>query len=462
MGRESITRSVRISSGGALAALLPHYLAFYAFGTPLYTDRIAEWIMARMPSRYAVAILTHLGEWAKPWACTGGLAALGFVLFLARLAGARSPPKWRTAVVILFGATMAAAVAWSCGYSSFAGSAAFWAPALAITAFWPFERQTTKISVRASLSRRDAVAAVTQHGLPVLMGAGVVAVAAENFFRNESLARRAGQTVALFPFQPPLDRQNFGGGLVRKEVTPTPEFYGMSKDTVDPVIDAQTWRLTVSVEGRPIRRYSYAELLALPRQLRYVTLRCISNTLQSDLMGDAEWAGVCFSQLVDRHMLPPKIVEVALMGADGHDDSLRLDYAFGPETLLAIGMNGKSLSRTHGFPLRLLAPRYYGCRNVKWIVGIDLVSKPYYGTWQRLGYTDEPVVHIASHIDRMRRDGMCIEFGGVSFAGSRGIRAVRVRANKGPWHPTVLEPALSPYAWTRWTGARRSRTRGLD
>ena len=168
-------------------------------------------------------------------------------------------------------------------------------------------------------------------------------------------------------------------------------------------------------------------------------------------MGTAEWGGVSFSQLIDRRLLPPEITEVALTGSEGHDDSLKIDYAFGPEALLALGMNGKSLSRTHGFPLRLLAPRYYGCRNVKWIVGINFVSKPYYGTWQRFGYTNEPVIHIASHIDRMRRDGQYIEFAGVSFAGSRGIRAVRVRADRGPWHPAILEPALSPYTWSRWT-----------
>jgi DMSO/TMAO reductase YedYZ molybdopterin-dependent catalytic subunit len=438
---EPIARTIRVSSTAALAGFVPHYLAFYALATPLYTDRIAEWIMARMPSRYAVAILEHLGGWAKPWACTGGLAALGFILFIARLAGSFSPAKWRVAVVILSGLPMAMVLTWSCGYESFLGSAALWAQALAITAFWPFEQQLPTWAVQ--MGRRNALAA--------LMGAGVVAVAGESFLRNERLARRAKQPVDLFPFEPPPDRQMFGAGLVRKNVTPTAEFYGMSKDTVDPVVDPKSWRLTVSVEGRPIRRYTYAELLALPRQLRYVTLRCISNTLKSDLMGTAEWAGVTFSQLADRRILPPEIVEVVLLGAEGHDDSLKIEYAFGPETLLALGMNGKTLSRTHGFPIRLLAPRYYGCRNVKWIREIDFVSRSHPGTWQRLGYTDEPVVHIVSHIDRMRRDGQYIEFGGVSFAGSSGIRAVRVRADRRPWQPAILEPALSPYTWTRWT-----------
>ena len=165
----------------------------------------------------------------------------------------------------------------------------------------------------------------------------------------------------------------------------------MSKNTVDPNIDTQTWRLFITLDGKPLRHFSYAELLSLPKQIRYVTLRCISNTLKSDLMGTAIWAGVHLSQLIDRRTLPSAVIEAAFIGVEGHDDSLRIDYAYSDESLLTLGMNGKTLSRTHGFPIRLLAPNYYGCRNVKWIREIRFVTKPYYGTWQRLGYTKEPV-----------------------------------------------------------------------
>ena len=52
-------------------------------------------------------------------------------------------------------------------------------------------------------------------------------------------------------------------------VTPVSEFNGMCKYTVDPVIGPANWRLEIT----------YAELLSLPRTARFVTLRCIGNTL---------------------------------------------------------------------------------------------------------------------------------------------------------------------------------------
>jgi DMSO/TMAO reductase YedYZ molybdopterin-dependent catalytic subunit len=414
-----------------------HYTAFYLFTTPLLTDQIAEWMMARTPSRYAVAILTGLGTWAKPCAATGALAFLGFVLFVLRLLRRRLGVPY----MLVIGAALAFAISWNFGYSSFAGALAFWIPALAVIAFLGESKPPEVSQSRRTLLLKAA---------PILMSTGVVAVAAESFLREASLEKRANQPVDLFPFQPPLDRQSFGAGLVRKEVTPIPEFYGMSKNAVDPLINLASWRLKVTIEGKLVRAFSYGDLLAMQRQYRFVTLRCISNTLKSDLMGTAQWGGIHLSQLIGRATLPADIIEAALIGVEGHDDSLKLDYAFGNDTLLALGMNGKTLSRTHGFPVRLLAPSYYGCRNVKWIGEIRFVRQPYYGTWQRLGYTKEPLIHTCSHIDHMKRDGSLLAFGGVSFAGTRGIKAVRVRANSGPWQPARLEPTLSQFTWTRW------------
>ncbi len=419
----SLSRAAQVSSLATLAGLLVQYTAYYAFGTPLLTDRIAEWIMARTPSGSAVAILQTFGPWAKPFAATGALALLGLFLFILRLI-----PKlilWVLTLVLLIASTPS--------------DLTFWLPALIVSFFEA--RQPQPIS----LPRRQ-----------FLMASGVIAVASEAFLRDQFLARRANQPVDLFPYRFPVDRANFAPGLVRKAVTPIGQFYGMSKNTVDPVIDTRIWRLLITLDGRPLREFSYSQLLNFPKQLRYVTLRCISNTLKSDLMGTAVWAGVHLSQLIDRRDIPVNVIEAAFIGVEGHDDSLRLDYAYTEESLLALGMNGKTLNRVHGFPLRLLAPNYYGCRNVKWLREIRFVTKPYYGTWQRLGYTKEPFIHICSHIDHFRRDGSLVEFGGVSFAGTRPIRAVRVRANQGSWQPARIEPALSPYTWTRWTAQLRA------
>jgi DMSO/TMAO reductase YedYZ molybdopterin-dependent catalytic subunit len=376
-----------------------NYLLFLAAGVPLLTDRIAEWIMARTPNDYAVFLLTHLGEWAKPLAATGGLAAIGVVSWMFFFPILLLRPRARR------------------------GGEAAPAPAPAV------------------LSRREVFT-------PLLMAGGTALVATESFLRDRAYAARAVEPQLLYSFQPAPD--TFGEDLVRPFITPVEAFYGMSKNTVDPSIDPRQWRLQITLDGRPLRSLSYQELLALPRFQRITTMRCVSNTLRSNLMGTAEWSGVSLRQLIDPSRVPSGVVEIAFIGADGHDDSLAASHALSEDVLLALGMNGFTLNRVHGFPFRLVAPRYYGFKSVKWLREIRLVTRPYHGTWPKMGYTKEPVIHTMSYIDRVRPDNGSLRLGGVAFAGLRGIRRVQVRADAGPWVDAQLETPMSRHTWTRW------------
>ncbi|GIU80795.1 MAG: hypothetical protein KatS3mg005_4033 [Bryobacteraceae bacterium] len=396
-----LRRTLRRSSLAALAFCALNYLLFLAAGAPLVTDRIAEWIMARTPNDQAVFLLTRLGEWAKPLAATGGLAAIGAAAWLVVFA----------VELVLRRARRAAA------------------PAAAQA---------------AGPTRRDVFT-------PLLMAGGTALVAGESFARNRVYAARAVEPRVLYPFQPPPD--TFGEGLVRPFITPVEAFYGMSKNTVDPVIDPRQWKLDITLDGRPLRSLTYGELFSMPRMQRVTTMRCVSNTLKSNLMGTAEWSGLSLRQLIDPSRIPSDVVEIAFLGIDGHDDSLDPRHALSDDMLLALGMNGTTLDRTHGFPIRIVAPKYYGFKSVKWLREIRLVTRPYFGTWPKMGYTKEPVVHTGCFIDRVRRENGALRIGGVAYAGIRGVQRVQVRADGGPWVEAQLETPMARYTWTRWKAA---------
>lgn len=407
---------------GSLATalgLLVHYLCYYLFAVPLFTEIIGEWIMARTPNTYSVLLLETMGAWAKPFALTGGLFALGFAMTIVAL-------SWRYIAIV----PVAAAYYFLFGLAS----PTFWLPALA--------------ALLLAAPRVEKFSPGRRRLLSAVMSSTTLAVAVEGYLRDARLAARAAKPFDLSKFTQPAETFH---KLARKAVTAIGEHYTMSKNSIDPLIDPATWRLKFTVDGREILSLSYLQLLQAKRQQRYVTLRCISNTLKSDLMGTAEWSGFPLRQIIDGSTLPPTIKEVAFIGIDGHGDSLPLDYALSDEVFLALGMNGQSLTRAHGFPIRMLCPRYYGFKNVKWIGEIAFVSQPYYGTWPKMGYTKEAKTNIASYIDKATPT----EIVGVSFAGSRGIQAVQVRllSKDGPlgeWQNATLENPLSPYTWTRW------------
>jgi DMSO/TMAO reductase YedYZ molybdopterin-dependent catalytic subunit len=113
-------------------------------------------------------------------------------------------------------------------------------------------------------------------------------------------------------------------------------------------------------------------------------------------------------------------------------------------------MNGEVLPRVHGYPARFLLPGIYGFKSVKWLERIEVVRGSGGGDWRRQGWTAQGVVHTGTRIDLARRQGDTILLAGIAFAGTRGVQAVEVRVNGGPWQQARLGKALSHATWVQW------------
>ena len=53
---------------------------------------------------------------------------------------------------------------------------------------------------------------------------------------------------------------------------------------------------------------------------------------------------------------------------------------------LAFEMNGKELTRDHGYPLRVLVPGVAACRSVKWLKSIEAHAEESTSFWQQNDY----------------------------------------------------------------------------
>ena len=117
-------------------------------------------------------------------------------------------------------------------------------------------------------------------------------------------------------------------------------------------------------------------------------------------------------------------------------------------------MNGASLTAEHGFPVRAVIPGLYGMMNPKWITEIELVDKVYEGYWQRKGWANNAKYNTHSFImipgnaavrkrfsglqssDILSKGSQEVPFGGMAFAGDRGILKVEVSTDGGnSWKP---------------------------
>jgi DMSO/TMAO reductase YedYZ molybdopterin-dependent catalytic subunit len=239
------------------------------------------------------------------------------------------------------------------------------------------------------------------------------------------------------------------------EVTPTEDFYTVSKNFIDPQVAVGGWRLKIGgLVDRPLE-LTYDELTALPASEGYYTLMCISNEIGGDLWGNAHWRGVKLKYLLEQAGVHTDAYKAVFSAADDYKDSVRLDRALHPDALLAWEMNGEPLKREHGYPARLLIPGIYGMKNVKWLNGITIVADDFRGFWQNQGWDDAAPYQTESRIDAPRgRVSVAagpLAVGGVAYAGDRGIQSVEVSSDGGrTWQPAQLKPGLSPYAWQLW------------
>ena len=71
---------------------------------------------------------------------------------------------------------------------------------------------------------------------------------------------------------------------------------------------------------------------------------------------------------------------------DEYNESLPLDIALEPKTMMAYGVNCNTMPLNHGFPLRTVIPRLLGYKNAKYVYRVELTDAPIEGFWVRLGY----------------------------------------------------------------------------
>ncbi|TAJ96837.1 MAG: oxidoreductase [Candidatus Manganitrophaceae bacterium] len=236
-------------------------------------------------------------------------------------------------------------------------------------------------------------------------------------------------------------------------ITPNEHFYVVNFGK-QPQIDTADWALEITGKVERPLRLTYPELLARPAVEKMVTLECIDNEVAGELISNAVWKGVSLKSLIEEAKPFPGVEDVAMWGADAYSDSISFDRAMNYDVFLAYQMNGATLPKEHGYPLRAVVPGLYGIKNVKWLTKIELLTEDYKGYWQQKGWTDVATIKVTSRIDAPGAYNTVkagYTFRGIAFTGGYGIRAVELSFDGGTsWVPAALEPPPSMYSWVFW------------
>ena len=457
----------------AVPALMASFIARFLFDAPLVPELFAQLVFAVAPMWMVEVAVGMLGPFAKHLAFLGctvvyliGLiaAAIAYLRYALRgnstFARYISPMAfalsiWAFTGVALLPVTGGGVFGAHLRQGALLASIslllvhAVYGLALGLAAMRYIDRPVSANAPGAIISRRRVVRGV---GYAVL-AVGVFDIGKSLF--GSWLQSGAGRVKRGDGVFPNIDN-------LALEVTPTRDFYQVSKNAFDPQVDVRRWKLEIAgIVDNPIA-LTYDEMKALPSVEQYATLACISNEVGGDLIGNAQWRGVRLKDVLEKAGLKQGVVDILLRASDDYTDSIPLDRAIADGTLLVYEMNGEPLTPEHGFPVRLLVPGIYGMKNVKWITRLEAVDFDFKGYWQRRGWDDRAEYKTLSRIDAPDNSVKGeATIAGIAFAGDRGISKVEVSIDGGTsWEPAEFKPALSPISWVLWQKRWRPAQKG--
>jgi DMSO/TMAO reductase YedYZ molybdopterin-dependent catalytic subunit len=168
------------------------------------------------------------------------------------------------------------------------------------------------------------------------------------------------------------------------EVAPFNTFPINDYDVDDPGIDFDKWTLTVTGSVQKPGEYTLAQVQALPRIRQNTRHVCVEGWDVIGRFGGARLSD--FLKLIGAD-LNSRFVYVEC--ADDYYESLDMETALHPQTLLCYEMYDQPLTREHGAPLRLQIPTKIGYKQAKYLTDLKVTNVlQRVGYWEDQGYSE--------------------------------------------------------------------------
>ncbi len=129
-------------------------------------------------------------------------------------------------------------------------------------------------------------------------------------------------------------------------------------------------------------RFTWEEFLALPRTELTCDIHCVTHWSRLD----NRFEGVALREIM-RMARPKAAAAYVLVHADpDYTTNLALAALLDDDVLLALRHDGQDLTPEHGGPLRLVVPKLYFWKSVKWVRALELLDVNPPGFWELNGY----------------------------------------------------------------------------
>ncbi|MGH3289335.1 MAG: molybdopterin-dependent oxidoreductase [Streptosporangiaceae bacterium] len=300
---------------------------------------------------------------------------------------------------------------------------------------------------------------LTTSGVAVVTAAAGALVGRELITRHNVSAARAAlrfpKPAVAAPPLPPGANLNIPG--LSSFITPNGSFYRVDTVLLLPQVDPATWQLRIHGMVQREVTLTFDQLLRRPLIEDYITLTCVSDPVGGPYVGNAKWLGASLADLIRQARPLAGADQLLCTSVDGFTSGTPLQIVLdGRDALLTVAMNGQALPVEHGFPARMVVPGLYGYVSAcKWVTDIEVTRfASAYAYWATRGWSQQAPIKTESRID-VPLEGSTLTPGrtpvaGVAWAQHKGVAAVEVRVDSGPWQQARLAAVPDIDTWRQW------------
>lgn len=238
-------------------------------------------------------------------------------------------------------------------------------------------------SPEALMSRRTFIRTAVGAGIALAVGPSFLqwagkALGSAGGATSEELASRDANRLIPAPQPLPASLPPQGGGAKGNfrvyTVTPIPSFTNAD------------WSFTIDGLVEKSFIWNWEQFVELKRTVQVSDFHCVTGW---SVYGNT-WEGIPLKLLLEQAGVKAGAATAKFYSGDGvYTDSLTLEQAVMDDVMVAVLHDGKPIPSDLGGPVRLIVPRMYAYKSVKWLNRIELIKGDHTGYWEERGYSKD-------------------------------------------------------------------------
>ena len=153
-----------------------------------------------------------------------------------------------------------------------------------------------------------------------------------------------------------------------------------------PTFTNDNWSFTVDGLVNQSFKWHWKEFVELKRSVQVSDFHCVTGWS----VYKNTWEGIKLKDLLNQAGVKSNAKTVKFYSGDGvYTDTLTLEQADMDDVMVAIMHDGKPIPSDLGGPVRLIVPKMFAYKSVKWLNRIELIKGEHTGYWEERGYSND-------------------------------------------------------------------------